>query len=141
MNNGSVIVGGDWNPTWSPSPVADNLNVINMQNIPSKQRSEKIVNMARNLSMTDPYRFLYPHRREFTYVPNIAANKNRSRLDFFPISENIVDNCKNVFIPHNLTSKTVDHKAVEISFKNPQKNIQQKIKDSILSDPLLFTVM
>ncbi|MFN9899761.1 MAG: endonuclease/exonuclease/phosphatase family protein, partial [bacterium] len=78
LDNQTIILAGDWNATWDPSPVANNLDVINMQNIPSKQRSEKLVRMARTLSVTDPFRFLYPHRKEFTFVPNIAANRNRS---------------------------------------------------------------
>jgi exonuclease III len=141
LDNQSVILGGDWNATWSSVPVPNNPDVINMQSIPSKQRSEKILNMARHLSLTDPYRFLYPNKTEFTYVPNAAANKNRSRLDFFLISENIIDYCKNVNIPHNLTSKTFDHKPVEICFRKGQKCKPQKIKDTVVGDPLLFATL
>jgi len=141
MNNETIILGGDWNATWDPSHVAHNIDVINMQNIPSKQRSEKIVQMARNLSITDPFRFLFPQRKEFTFVPNIAANKNRSRLDFFLVSENIVGDCKNVKIPHNLSSKTFDHKAVEMVFSHFKCKNTQVIKDTILKDPLLSSVL
>ena len=111
LNNEAIILAGDWNATWDSSPVASNIDVINIQNIPSKFRSEKIFQMARNLSITDPFRFLYPQRKEFTYVPNIAANRNRSRLDFFLISENIIGECRTVTIPPHLSSKTFDHKS------------------------------
>jgi hypothetical protein len=121
--------------------VANNLDVINMQNIPSRQRSEKLVRMARTLSVTDPFRFLYPHRKEFTFIPNIAANRNRSRLDFFLVSENVIGECKSVKIPHNLSSKTFDHKPVEIFFSRHFSSNTQVIKNSILKDPLLFTVL
>jgi exonuclease III len=141
MNNESVIVSGDWNATWSPVPVPNNPDVINMQSIPSKQRSEKILQLARRLTLTDPFRFLYPNKSKFTYVPNAVANRNRSRIDFFLISENIISFCKNVTIPHSLTSKTFDHKPVEISFRKPLKNKVQKIKDTILKDQLLFAVI
>ncbi len=141
MNNQTIILCGDWNATWDPSPVAYNMDVINMQNIPSKQRSEKIVQMARNLSITDPFRFLFPQKKDFTFVPNIAANKNRSRIDFFLISENIIGECKNVKIPHNLSSKTFDHKPVEMVFSHFHCKNTQVIKDTILKDPLLSSVM
>jgi hypothetical protein len=141
MNNQTIILCGDWNATWDPSPVAYNIDVINMQNIPSKQRSEKIVQMARNLSITDPFRFLFPQKKDFTFVPNIAANKNRSRIDFFLISENITGECKNVKIPHNLSSKTFDHKPVEMVFSHFHCKNTQVIKDTILKDPLLTSVM
>ncbi len=141
LENQTIILAGDWNATWDPSPVANNLDVINMQNIPSKPRSEKLVRMARNLSVTDPFRFLYPHRKEFTFVPNIAANRNRSRLDFFLVSENIIGECKSVRIPQNLSSKTFDHKSVEISFSRHYTSNTQIIKNSILKDPLLLIVL
>ncbi len=141
LDNQTVVLGGDWNATWSSVPVPNNPDVINMQAIPSKQRSEKILQMSRRLSLTDPFRFLYPNKTEFTYVPNAAANRNRSRLGFFLISENIIDSCKNVNIPHNLTSKTFDHKPVELIFRKVKKEKVQKIKDSILRDPLLYAVI
>jgi hypothetical protein len=141
VGNSSIVVGGDWNATWDPSPVQSNIDVINMNNIPSKRRSERINAIARNLSLTDPYRYLYPTRKEFTFVPNIAGNRNRSRLDFFLVSENIVHNCKKVVIPPNLASKTFDHKNVEITFQNARKKQGQKIKDTILRDPLLELTM
>ncbi len=141
VNNTSIVVGGDWNATWDPSPIHNNIDAINMANIPSKRRSEKINSIARNLSLTDPYRYLYLTRREYTFIPNIAGNRNRFRLDFFLVSKNIVNYCKSVNIPHNLSSKTFDHKCVEICFQNVTKKKPQTIKDTILKDPLLEIVM
>jgi exonuclease III len=83
VGNTSIVVGGDWNATWDLSPVQNNIDVLNMVNLPSKRRSEKINAMARAFSITDPFRYLYPTRREYTFVPNIAGNRNRSHLDFF----------------------------------------------------------
>ncbi len=97
--------------------------------------------MARYLSITDPFRFLFPQRKEFTFDPNIAANKNRSTLDFLLISENIVGECKNVKIPHNLSSKTFDHKSVVMVFSHFKCKNTQVIKDTILKDPLLSSVL
>jgi hypothetical protein len=52
-----------------------------------------------------------------------------------------VHNCKKVVIPPNLASKTFDHKNVEITFQNARKKQGQKIKDTILRDPLLELTM
>ena len=141
LNNRCIIVSGDWNATWDPSPVLHNIDTINMRNIPSKRRSERINALARNLSLTDPYRFHHPEKREFTFVPNIAGNKNRSRIDFFLISENILGDCKSVSIPHHLSSKMFDHKSLSLNFKHFHNQNTQKVKDSILKDQLLAKVM
>ncbi len=105
----SVIVGGDWNATYDSNPVPLNIDVINMASIPSKKRSLKIAAMARSLNLTDPYRFFNPEKRDFTFIPNILNNRNRSRLDFFLISEDLIPDCKNATIPHALSSKLLDH--------------------------------
>jgi hypothetical protein len=141
INNLCIIVSGDWNATWDPSPVHSNIDVINMRNIPSKRRSERVNAMARNLSLTDPYRFLHPQKREFTFVPNIAGNQNRSRIDFFLVSENILTDCKSVTIPHHLASKMFDHKYVQLNFHHFHNRNTQKIKDCILKDLLLPKVI
>jgi hypothetical protein len=57
------------------------------------------------------------------------------------VSENVIGECKSVKIPHNLSSKTFDHKPVEISFSRHFSSNTQVIKNSILKDPLLFTVL
>ena len=105
LNNEIIIAGGDWNATLDPSGIEHNLDAINMRNIPSRRRSEKINSMARNLKIIDPFRFLHPLKKEFTFVPNIPGQKNRSRLDFFLVSDKIIHDCKIANIPHNLTYK------------------------------------
>jgi exonuclease III len=79
----TVILGGDWNCSWDPRPVEYNYDVIKMANIPSRQRSEKLNQIANVLNLTDPFRTLYPIKKEFTYIPNARINLNRSRIDFF----------------------------------------------------------
>jgi exonuclease III len=80
---GSVILGGDWNATWDPRDAADNIDTINMANIPSRIRTNAIQNLANSMLLMDPFRLLYPVKREFTNVPNARQNLNRSRIDFF----------------------------------------------------------
>jgi hypothetical protein len=79
------ILGGDFNATWDSRDAAINIDVINMQNIPSKFRSEKINNVANKHELTDPYRFLHPNKKDSTYVPNAMGHRNRSRIDYFLI--------------------------------------------------------
>jgi exonuclease III len=73
-NSNPVVLGGDWNATWDSNPVQTNIDVINMAAIPSKRRSLQITALARGLSLTDPYRFFNPEKREFTFIPNILNN-------------------------------------------------------------------
>jgi exonuclease III len=73
-------IGGDWNATWDPRPANINGDVINMINIPSRARSEKINEIANRSGLTDPYRILHPVKKEFTYIPNARMNLNRSRI-------------------------------------------------------------
>jgi hypothetical protein len=141
INSNPIVMGGDWNATWDSNPTPVNIDVINIANIPSRRRSLQISALARSLSLTDAYRFFNPEKREFTFIPNILNNLNRSRLDFFLISENIVTDCKSSTIPHSLSSKLLDHKQITLSFKSERKGNLQKIKDTILKDKTLDSIL
>ena len=56
LKNTKIILGGDWNCVWDRSAVDVNLDVINMVNVPSLQRSNKVHEMCTVLNLTDPYR-------------------------------------------------------------------------------------
>jgi exonuclease III len=83
-NNGQIktIVGGDWNATWDIRDSQNNIDVINMVTILSKYRSKKISNIAKTMKLTEPFRFLHPVLKEFTYVPSARNNLNRSEIRF-----------------------------------------------------------
>ena len=83
LKNANIIIGGDWNSTWDNAEVNVNIDVINMANIPSRRRSDKLREICTELNLTDPYRTFYPTRREYTYIPSALGLTNRSRLDFF----------------------------------------------------------
>ncbi len=89
INNNNIILGGDWNATWDNSNVNINLDTLNMANIPSKKRSDKIINMAKDLKLTDAFRIFYPNKREYTFIPSGINQMNRSRLDFFLYLNNL----------------------------------------------------
>ena len=137
LNCDSVILGGDWNATWDKTNGPNNIDIINMVNIPSKIRSENLNRLARNNNLTEPYRTLNPDLIDFTFIPNIRENINRSRLDFFLISESLIGKCKNSSISSSLISKLFDHKAVSVNFRKNFKRQKDKIKDTILKCPEL----
>ena len=45
LKNTKIILGGDWNCVWDRSAVEVNLDVMNMVNVPSLQRSNKVHEM------------------------------------------------------------------------------------------------
>jgi exonuclease III len=76
----------------------------------------------------DPFRFLYPEKKEFSYCPRNPLQKNRSRLDYFIISESIIDNITDCVIADTVQNKLFDHKAVTLSF-NIKKNTGNRKKN------------
>jgi len=113
----NIILGGDWNCTWDVSPAEDNLDIINMNNIPSRQRSNKVHEICNEFALTDPFRVLFPDKKEFTYFPAAEGQLNRSRLDFFLVSNNLCEKISNCFISNSLITELFDHKAIEMEFK------------------------
>ena len=79
LGNRDIILGGDWNATFDNKNVNENLDVLNMVNIPSLRRSNRILEMCTVLDLTDPYRIIYPFTREFTFTPHGVDQINRSR--------------------------------------------------------------
>ncbi len=60
---------------------------------------------------------------------------NRSRLDFFIVSENLLSQWVNCRIPHNLSSTLFDHKMVTLIFRRDNPYKKQVIDDRILKCP------
>jgi exonuclease III len=83
MDPDYIVFGGDWNTTIDGRAAAQNIDVVNMANIPSVQRSRMVADLCSEHGLTDPYRYFYPDAREFTYVPYVEIATNRSRIDFF----------------------------------------------------------
>jgi exonuclease III len=134
-----VLIAGDWNCTFSSSPLATNPDCINMQRLPNALHSNLLSELCENFSLTDPYRFLYPDKIEFTYVPRNDALKNKSRLDFFIISDTLLDFVSKCNIEENLQNKLFDHKAVTLSFNEKKFTYSRNpaISNKELDDSLL----
>jgi hypothetical protein len=83
----------------------------------------------------DPYRYFYPDQKEFTYIPFAVEATNRSRLDFFIVSESLLSQCVNCRIPHNQSSTLFDHKMVTLISRRNNPYKKQVIDDRILKCP------
>jgi hypothetical protein len=120
--NGSdapVVLGGDWNCTYSSSPIEHNIDCLNMRRPPNLNHSRQLEELCNRFDLSDPFRFLYPDKLEFTYVPRTQYATNKSRLDFFLVSESLLDNISDCVVAPSIQSKLFDHKAVELSFNKP----------------------
>jgi exonuclease III len=129
LGNNSVVLGGDWNATWDLTRVDKNLDTLNMANIPSVERSTAIHQLADNFRLTDPFRVFYPTRKEYTYVPAAINQLNRSRIDFFLVSKNLLPHCCNCRISNTLLSTDFDHKQITLIFKNENMGGFSIVKD------------
>jgi exonuclease III len=136
VDNFPIILGGDWNCTLSTDAVADNIDILNMQHAPSMAHSLSLRDCCARLKLTDPFRMLYPLRREFTYIPRCVDQKNRSRLDFFLMSQSVANLVTSCSISPCLQNKLFDHKAIFLSFI-PNKVISKRptIDPRICSEP------
>jgi hypothetical protein len=108
-----IVLGGDWNATVCTLNNGDNFDTLNMASPPSNYRSLKINNLLTEGKLTDPFRALWPDKRDFSYVPRTGRN-NRSRLDFFLISDTLLHHLSECYISESLNSSLFDHKSIHL---------------------------
>jgi exonuclease III len=138
-----IIMGGDWNCSFSTDNIRTNIDCFNMARLPNQANSNRLQNLCERFDLTDPYRHLYPDKREFSYTPRCDGNRNRSPLDFFLVSDAIVDRISDCRIAENLQNKLFDHKAVSLTFNEAKKSekILPTISNKELDDDLLEFVV
>ncbi len=141
MQGDYVIIGGDWNTTLDGRVGVNNIDILNMANLPSSNRSRMLNELCSDCNLKDPYRYLYPEAREFTYVPFAEGATNRSRIDFFLTSNDLISQCINCRIPHNASSMLFDHKQVSLQFRRDNPYKKQTLNDTILKDADLEDVV
>jgi hypothetical protein len=142
LGNHPVLIGGDWNSTFSRLPVRDNPDVMNMQDVPNAAHSRKIQELCNSFNLTDPFRVLYPNLIDFSYAPWNNIRKNRSRIDFFLVSKECIDKVNDCCIKPSVQSKLFDHKAIIVDFvAKPPVSSRPNISNSILRDPDIETVV
>jgi exonuclease III len=136
------ILGGDWNSTWDINPANNNIDTFMMQNIPSRDRSERVKIIAEKFRLCEPFRHLYPNRKEFSYVPNAVNNLNRSRIDFFLISNGLTNILLDSEIGTGKLSTAFDHKPIFLKLGKKKVPVDpNKICNNILSEPIIGLVI
>jgi exonuclease III len=130
----NLVIGGDWNTTWDRRPVTENIDTFCMAGLPNAKNSELLENMCNEFGLIDPFRALYPDRREYTYLPFGNVRLNRSRLDFFIISNTMLDMVHDCTVDCSLKCKLFDHKCVTLTI---HKRMQQRPKKDLLSNNFL----
>ena len=115
--NCSIIIGGDWNTDLSvldQSPIGNNIDIFKMASIPNPKNSELLRKMVVEYELSDPFRVLHPSVHSFTYLPFGLTRKNRSRLDFLLISQNILPSLLDCEISSAPAIGLFDHKSVTL---------------------------
>ncbi len=137
-----TILGGDWNATYSTEPININIDCDNMTNLPNTRHSNLIHELCRSFNLSDPYRFLWPTKKDFSYVTRNTTRKNKSRLDFFLISNGLQNLTQKCYIEPCPPNKSFDHKAVTLSFKKPPRKCTRSpmINHLTLSDPVSMLI-
>ena len=137
-----VILGGDWNCTFSDKPVLSNPDIFKMSSVPNLKHSVLLKEMCNKFNLCDPFRCFYPHKLDFSYVPRDPCKKNRSRLDFFLVDKATFQNVHLCEISPHMQNFLFDHKAIILDFRivKTKKNTIS-ISNSILDYPLVgYTV-
>jgi exonuclease III len=142
LNPENVLIGGDWNATWDSSPPEENLDVLHMRNIPSRERTERVRAIANRYGLIEPLRFRYPTQKDYSYIPNAAANINRSRIDYFLIHNTHADKISETGIKCNRLSTMFDHKCIFLNLGNSKKSTDRnKINDTILDNDAIKIIL
>jgi exonuclease III len=143
FSNLPVILGGDWNCTYSTEPLAFNIDCLNMNRVPNLNHSVKVREICDNFGLSDPYRFLNPEKKDFTFVPRSVTQQNKSRIDFFLISDSLIDHIDDCIISQILQNKLFDHKAITLTLNRSctQANYRNNISNTELDDDLLEYVV
>jgi exonuclease III len=134
LGDSATILGGDWNCTVSTDIARDNIDCLNMLQSPNQKHSQLLNKLCDECNLSDPYRALYPYRKDFTFCPRSVTSVNKSRIDFFIISNTIIPNVSECEIMPGLQSKLFDHKAIVLELnKKKIKKGGTYISNSILN--------
>jgi exonuclease III len=116
-----TLLGGDWNCTYSADLVNVNIDVLNMRELPNLQHSLCIADLCHELDISDPYRHFHYNKVEFSYAPRCEALSNKSRINYFLISNALLNNVSSCEINDGLQNRLFDHKAVTLSLNKAKK--------------------
>jgi exonuclease III len=119
----AVVIGGDWNATYSINVGLDNIDIFRMQSPPSVTRSMWLNQICRDFSLCDPYRALHPTTRDYTFIPH-GTRANRSRIDFFLVGDELITVLGKCDIGPCVGTTLFDHKPVLLDFKTEKKAVK-----------------
>jgi len=139
LGSNRIILAGDWNCVPNRTPIQVNIDCLNMVNVPNPGQSEYLLDLVRTMKLCDIYRAKFPVLREFSYVPYGTLRRNRSRIDFFLVTENLVPRVCKTSIGDTLISKSFDHKPIFCSFKKDFKGTLRgpSISNLVLKDTVI----
>jgi exonuclease III len=139
LGNRRLVLGGDWNATLLTEEVGLNIDILNMVNLPNIRHSLLIQDMCTEFDLLDPYRYKYPNKLKFTFVPRSAAQSNRSRIDFFLIHGSFTEQQIDCKIDLTTSSSMFDHRAITLTLnkKTRAKSNVVKIDSKILNDDIV----
>jgi exonuclease III len=139
----NIIIAGDWNCTISTDEIETNIDCVNMARPPNRMHSLLLGDMCERLNLIDPFRALYPEKIDYTYIPRAAGARNRSRIDYFLINQNLVSRDMDCIIEKNLQNKLFDHRAVILKFV-PQIRVgpnRQVVDSRFLKDDVIELII
>ena len=68
---------------WDQSPLEQNIDILNMQNIPNKTNGTLLYNLADKYDLADPFRALYPSKKASHFCPSVIFGKTGLGWIFF----------------------------------------------------------
>jgi hypothetical protein len=86
-----------------------------MAAIPNAVNSGLLREMCTNYNLSDPFRVLYLNKKDYSYTPFGDIRRNRSRLDFFLVSNNLIPSVDNCLISPSVLCSQFDHKNISLS--------------------------
>jgi hypothetical protein len=95
--------------------------------------------MCTDLRLSDPFCTLYPTKIDFTYTPFGLVRNNRSRIDFFMVSNNLIPMLDDCTISPTVTASLFDHKCISLYVKKSasKKNKVPKLTNTFLNSKYL----
>ena len=101
--------------TFSTANTYDNIDIYRMAAPSSLIRSRALADVCNTHHLSDPFCALHPDRRDFSYRPT-NQRANRSILDFFIISDNLINMVSSCDISTEISNSLFDHHYVTLSF-------------------------
>jgi hypothetical protein len=115
------VLGGDWNTVGDTRPPQYNIDIINMVSVPNVANSNLLDELCIDLALSNPYCTLYPTQVDFTYSPFGTTRMNRSRIDFFIVSNNLILLLEDCTISPTVSTSLFDHKCKSLYIKKCQQ--------------------